>query len=57
MLYSSLRYIQNVLWTNTVWGDTGWGALFGLAVLALGVPVYLAGRGARPVAAKAQGPG
>jgi amino acid transporter len=57
MLYSSLRYIQNVLWANTVWGDTGWGALFGLAVLALGVPVYLAGRGARPVAAKAQGPG
>jgi amino acid transporter len=57
MLYSSLRYIQNVLWTQTVWGDTGWGALFGLGVLALGVPVFLAGRGGRPVEAKHEGPG
>lgn len=38
MLYSSLAY-------------TGWGALVGIAVLALGVPVYLAGRAARPVEA------
>lgn len=57
MLYSSLRYIQNVLWANTVWGDTGWGALFGLFVLALGVPVYLAGRGAGSVEAKSEARG
>ena len=57
MLYSSLRYIQNVLWSNTVWGDTGWGALFGIGVLALGVPVYLAGRGAGSVEAKSEARG
>jgi amino acid transporter len=44
MFYSSLAY-------------TGWGALVGIAVLALGVPVYLAGRGSRPAEAKAEGSG
>ncbi|HXF54328.1 MAG TPA: amino acid permease [Hyphomicrobiaceae bacterium] len=44
MLYSSVAY-------------TGWGALIGIAVLGLGVPVYLAGRGAGARVARAEGSG
>jgi amino acid transporter len=36
---------------------TGWGALVGIAVLAVGVPVYLAGRGAGSVEAKSEARG
>ena len=45
MFYSSLNYIFGDLWGKMVWGDTGVGAALGLVVLAIGVPVYLAGRG------------
>ncbi len=45
MFYSSLNYIFGQLWGKMTWGDTGVGAALGLVVLALGVPVYLMGRG------------
>lgn len=50
MFYSSLNYIFGQLWGKMTWGDTGVGAALGLVVLALGIPVYLLGRG-RPAAA------
>ncbi len=45
MFYSSVTYITNDLWAKTAWTGTGLGALLGLVVLAIGVPVYLMGRG------------
>jgi amino acid transporter len=45
MFYSSLNYIFGQLWGKMTWGDTGVGAALGLVVLALGIPVYLMGRG------------
>ena len=44
MFYSSLNYIFGQLWGKMTWGDTGVGAALGLVILALGIPVYLAGR-------------
>ena len=45
MFWSSLSYVFGAQWAKISWGDTGMGALMGLVILALGVPVYLAGRG------------
>lgn len=44
MFYSSLRYILDVLWSQTTWSETGFGALLGLIILAVGIPVYLLAR-------------